>query len=124
MSNFGVRLVEERRRLGLNQDEFGVLGGVSKYSQLAYEKGSRKPDTEYLQALAAHGVDVAYLLTGRHMPSVSAMTSRGQEGPGVIRELTPEQADLLDNYMNANESGRAAVRIVLEALAQTATKPN
>ena len=64
-SNFFERLIEERKRLGLNQEEFGALAGVGKHSQLNYEKGSRKPDADYLIALEAHGVDVTYLLTGK-----------------------------------------------------------
>lgn len=64
MFDFSSRLAEERKRLGLNQEDLGALAGVSKMSQLNYEKGVRKPDTDYLIALAAHGVDASYLLTG------------------------------------------------------------
>lgn len=64
MSNFCERLKEVRKHLKLNQGAFGALAGVSAETQLNYEKGSRKPDSSYLEAVAAHGVDVAYLLTG------------------------------------------------------------
>ncbi|KEH11372.1 XRE family transcriptional regulator [Delftia sp. 670] len=64
MSNFCERLKEARKHLKLNQGAFGALAGVSAETQLNYEKGSRKPDSSYLEAVAAHGVDVAYLLTG------------------------------------------------------------
>jgi len=64
MSHFGTRLAEERKRLGMNQTDFGALAGVLKQAQLTYEKGSRKPDAAYLEALIGHGVDVAYLFTG------------------------------------------------------------
>lgn len=58
------RLREERERLGLNQTEFGALGGVRKQAQIKYEKGARKPDAKYLEGIAAAGVDVGYILTG------------------------------------------------------------
>ena len=61
---FGVRLKEERERKGLNQADFGALGGVGKLAQLNYEKGERSPSVEYLNSIGSHGVDVGYLLTG------------------------------------------------------------
>jgi transcriptional regulator with XRE-family HTH domain len=61
----GARLREERERLGLNQEGFGQLGGVRKQAQLLYEKDERKPDSDYLVAVAAAGVDVLFVLTGR-----------------------------------------------------------
>lgn len=36
-----------------------------KLAQFNYEKGVRTPDASYLQAIAEHGVDVCYLLTGK-----------------------------------------------------------
>ncbi len=63
--DFGKRLREERERRGLNQSAFGALGGVAKIAQLNYEKGYRVPDGKYLHNLYEHGVDVAYLLSGR-----------------------------------------------------------
>ena len=56
----GARLREERERLGLNQEGFGQLGGVRKQAQLLYEKDERKPDSDYLVAVAAAGVDVLF----------------------------------------------------------------
>lgn len=64
MTDFSDRLREERKRLGLNQADFAALGGVKKDAQLNYERGSRAPDSNYLAAIAAAGVDVLYLLVG------------------------------------------------------------
>lgn len=64
MSNFFERLIVERKRLGLNQEDFGALAGISKFTQLNYEKGTRKPDSDYLAALGSEGVDIPFLLTG------------------------------------------------------------
>jgi len=104
LPDFRTRLREERKRLGLNQTEMGVLGGVSKDSQLNYENGSRSPDAEYLMAVAAAGVDIAFVLTGnRSLPS----------------SLTPEERALLDNYKHADEQGKDAARRVLSSLAKS-----
>lgn len=103
VSRFGIRLRAERKRLGLNQTEFGAAGGVSKDAQLNYENESRNPDSTYLMAIAAAGVDIAYVLTGiRSMPPA----------------LTPEEQALLDNYQHADEDGKDAARRVLSSLAK------
>lgn len=64
MDDFEGRLKSERSRLGLNQAEFATIGGVQKHAQFQYEKGMRRPNSDYLSAIAAAGVDVCYLLTG------------------------------------------------------------
>jgi len=105
--NFGERLKEERRRLGFNQEDFGALGGVTKTTQLNYEKGSRHPDAPYLAAIAENGVDVLYVLTGRRTPAL--------EG-----SLTEEEASVLDHYRKLPAPDQAAVERLTTALAETA----
>ncbi len=69
-SGRGARLLEERSRLGLTQPQLADVGGVSKGSQILYEKGSA-PTADYLSAIASQGVDIAYILTGeRSAPPV------------------------------------------------------
>lgn len=62
---FGERLKSERRRLKLNQEDFGRLCGVELLAQSNYERGKRTPDSDYLQKAHLAGVDVGYLLTGQ-----------------------------------------------------------
>lgn len=64
MDNFGVRLRDERKRLGLSGEALGEIGGVKKIAQSNYETGKRYPDARYLMAIGEAGVDVAYVLTG------------------------------------------------------------
>jgi len=66
--NYGKRLREERERLGLTQEAMGQIGGVRKRAQLHYEHCERRPDIDYLAALAGAGVDVLYVITGRRVP--------------------------------------------------------
>lgn len=63
--NFSERLREERKKLGLSQEEFALVAGVKKLAQGNYEKGERHPDSRYLAAIAAAGADVLYILTGQ-----------------------------------------------------------
>lgn len=68
MHNFGPRLKEERKSLGLSQQQFAALGGVEVNAQGKYESGSRAPRSDYLAAIGSSGVDVLYLLSGRRTP--------------------------------------------------------
>ena len=77
MSDFSTRLKSERKRLGMNQAELGAAAGVTKGAQLNYESGERSPNVEYLQAVAAAGVDVVYALTGiREAVSVPRLSGK------------------------------------------------
>ncbi|OXI95174.1 MULTISPECIES: helix-turn-helix domain-containing protein [Burkholderia] len=88
MSNFPLRLKQERRRLQMNQAEFGEAGGVRKQAQSNYEQGSRIPDANYLTRLAEIGVDVQYLLTGRTSdPGTLALTGDEELLLAGFREL-------------------------------------
>lgn len=60
----GVRIREERQRLGLSQAAFGEVGGVKKLTQITYEQGKRSPDARYLAALYRYGVDICYVISG------------------------------------------------------------
>jgi transcriptional regulator with XRE-family HTH domain len=65
--NFGARLAEERRRLGLKQAEFAALVGSDVPKQSLYENDRRELRAEYLARLPDAGVDVVYVLTGRRL---------------------------------------------------------
>ena len=61
----------------MNQAELGAAAGVTKGAQLNYESGERSPNVEYLQAVAAAGVDVVYALTGiREAVSVPRLSGK------------------------------------------------
>jgi len=68
MNHLGSRLKEERKTLGLSQQEFAAIGGVEANAQGKYESGERAPRSDYLAALGFKGVDVLYLLSGRRTP--------------------------------------------------------
>lgn len=66
MDLIGVRLKEERNRLGLTQEDFAAVGGVLPNAQSNYERGLRSPRACYLAKLAKIGVDVLYVVTSEH----------------------------------------------------------
>ena len=67
--SIGNRLREERQRLGLTQTAFAALAGQSLKSQTRYERGEREPGVLYLAAIAKHGADIAYIVTGLRAPA-------------------------------------------------------
>lgn len=107
--NISDRLREERERLGLNQVEFGSIGGVKKLAQINYEKGERHPDSAYLAAIAAAGADVLYILTGQRAGGASA--------PPPPRAVSEGDRILLDNFHAAPAQVQAGVKTTLGAFA-------
>lgn len=107
MKEIGIRLREERLRLGLDQETFGAIGGVKKNAQSNYENGIRNPDSEYLAAIAAADVDVLYVLTGSRVP---------------VSNLSNEESALVDNYRAATAERKMTLTEVSAALAQPEIK--
>lgn len=58
------RLRQERERLGLSQEKFGQMVGVSRVTQSNYEQGSREAPLAYLSAAGRVGCDLRFLLFG------------------------------------------------------------
>lgn len=83
----GERLRKERNRLGLNQTDFGGLAGISTNAQANYENDSRSPNAKYLAALAGHGVDVGYVLTGEHTVRTEALEDVQEAFYECVREV-------------------------------------
>lgn len=107
MVGSGDRLREERVALGLKQEEFAQLGGVNRNTQGSYEKGDRNPDTAYLTAIAAAGVDIFYVITGVRSSQASPMLN------------TPEK-QLLDQYRSIPEADQQAIHRIIGAMAEVA----
>ncbi len=99
----GLRLKEERKRLGLTQEAMGVACGVTKRTQIFYEMDSVGASAAYLTAAYELGVDVVYLLTGTR------------------ERLAEADADLLDAWRSASASARAAVMAALRGVAPAST---
>ncbi|MCP1116924.1 helix-turn-helix domain-containing protein [Robbsia andropogonis] len=95
-----ARLREERLRIGVSQEEFAAVGGVSRLTQRRYENGDRDPDMAYLSAAYSIGVDVLYVLTGH----------RALDTDGQTKHLASDERDLLEDFRKMNEAGKASVQ--------------
>lgn len=104
LADLGARLRLERERLGANQEQFGKFGGVTRNSQAAYERGERKPDTDYLRGIAEKGADLTYVLFGERS------RSRLSEAQSAVADLLP----LL------NEADQSAILHIVRGLARGA----
>lgn len=78
----GERLREERKRLKMTQAVFAQLGGIGVSSLKLYEGNEIDPGSRFLEAIAAEGVDVQYVVTGQRATTV----------------LVAEEQLLLDGY--------------------------
>lgn len=99
----GLRLKEERKRLGLTQEAMGVACGVTKRTQIFYEVDSVGASAAYLTAAYELGADIVYVLTGNR------------------ERLAEPDADLLDAWRSASPSARAAVMAALRGVTPVAT---
>lgn len=99
----GIRLKEERKRLGLTQEAMGLACGVAKRTQILFEQDAHLPGGAYSVAADELGVDVTYVLVGRR------------------ERLAEADADLLDAWRNASASARAAVMAALRGVTPTST---
>ena len=110
----GLRLKEERLRLGLSQTDFAALAGVKKGTQISWEKDSSSPTAQALVAFVEAGADILYVLTGRH--TVERSRSFGHS---IEQELAEVHRDLLEPTRNrlAGEDDAQAEDRVLEASA-------
>lgn len=91
----GDRLKEERNRLRLSQEAMGVACGVTKRTQIHYEKDEVGASAAYLALAYDLGIDVAYVLVGKH------------------ERLAPADAELLDAWRAAPAPARAAAMTAL-----------
>ena len=67
----GDRLKEERDRLKLSQPAVADAAGVSKKTQIDYEKNRTPPDANYFGVLAGLGFDISYVITGMRIENAA-----------------------------------------------------
>lgn len=104
MKRVGERLREERKKLGLTQQEFASLGGIATNAQAHYEAGERQPKAGYLIGIAASGVDILYVLLGTRTPTPEA-------------SLSVEEARIIQQYRSLPKEDRSALGQLSASLA-------
>ncbi len=104
----GARLQEERKRLGLNQEQMAEKISISKRTQAAYEAGTSDPSSVYLSKAAAElGLDVLFVVTGAR--AIAGSTT-----------LDLSEAEILHQYRAIPEADRQAVHRIIGAMAEVA----
>lgn len=104
MTPFAERLYELVRASGLTQVAFAERMSISLSSQKNYEKGLRKPDTDYLYKLHDADYDLHYLLTGERNVST----------------LSPDESELLAAWREAEDVNREIALMVLKMHSKSA----
>ncbi|MFJ5295795.1 helix-turn-helix domain-containing protein [Pseudomonas sp. NPDC088368] len=107
MKDLGSRLKEERKRLGLSQQEFGTVGGVEANAQGKYESGERIPRSDYLAALDKKGVDVLYVLSGKRTPMAA-------------ESLNEAERAIITHYRALSEDDQEAISQLATSLSECA----
>ncbi len=109
--DIGVRLKEERERLGFVQTQFAAIGNASKRAQINYEQGISSPDANYLCCLGKVGVDVQFIVTGERRG--------GGLGESAVHHAVMEAVELLslEKKINADQLANAVVKLCLKTTA-------
>jgi transcriptional regulator with XRE-family HTH domain len=101
---FGVRLAEERKRLGLKQADFAALVGTDVPKQSLYENDRRELRADYLARLVDAEIDVVYVLTGartegaRLSNGASELLSCYLRLPDELQQALGDFAERLSRY--------------------------
>lgn len=103
--DFGARLEVERKRLKLKQAQMAEAAGVSLGAYNNYIRCASAPDVRALRGWADVGVDVLYVVTGQHVPSL----------------LSAEEDVVVAGYRDLDARGRAGVLALIGGLSTVAT---
>lgn len=107
MKDLGLRLKEERKNLGLSQQEFGAIGGVEANAQGKYESGERMPRSDYLAALGKKGMDVLYVLSGKRTPI-------------AVDSLNDAEQAIITHYRALSQNDQEAISQLATSLSECA----
>jgi len=106
------RLKTERERLKHSQATFALMAGVTRNSQINWEKGESAPTAVQLARLAVMGVDVLYVITGNRSKPLP---------PDKV--LPPDEQSLLDTYRACDKTGKSLIKSVSDTAALEARVP-
>lgn len=110
----GQRLLSERSRLDLTQQNLAEAIGSSRLSVVHYESGRSSPSAETLAAMAAAGIDVRYMLTGMRNAASGIDRERFRQAFSEVQR----EAELKREKLSADTSLDLAWRIY-DALTST-----
>lgn len=104
----GMRIQEERKRLGYSQEEFSLLMGVSRRTQVSYETRDKNAGLVYLSKAQTKGLDIYYIITGKAVTVKEEQTSECETNLlEAFRSLDQEEKDSLMTIANLLARGSA-----------------
>lgn len=109
--SMGMRLQEERKRLGYNQEDFSRLMGVSRRTQVSYESREMNAGLQYLSKAQAEGLDIFYIISGK------TVTADQQQ-------LSESEATLLETYRGLDKQDQESLVVVAQSLARGTSSPS
>jgi len=123
MQHFYDRLIEERKRLALTQDQMALQAEVSKRTYCNYEAGDSAPTAIQLALLALVGVDVQYVINGSRLYGGNYPTG-GLNSNHVVRQelLSERELALLDDFRALGDKEKDAAETMLHAVAKHQVK--
>lgn len=72
MPILGRRLADERKRLGMSQQQLSEVLGIGRSALAMIETGKASIDADSLIDFGAHGIDVIYVLSGENSALAAA----------------------------------------------------
>lgn len=103
--SLGERILQIRKRIGLNQTAFGgLLGGIKKSPISAYEKGDAYPRPDTLAQIAKIGqVSLDWLITGCELTATHEGVASLPKNSGASATTKPVEEDIPSHAEAANE---------------------
>ena len=90
MNTIGSRL--KRVRGKLSGEQFAALFGLNAQTIYRYERGARKPGTDFLQMVANKtGTNLEWLIAGDGEPDLSPLEVRPESRPSRSHFIIPEK---------------------------------
>ena len=86
---------KERERLALTQPAFALIAGAAKRTVIDWEKGVSSPTAVQIAALAEHGADALFIITGKRSMAVAEMAL-----------LPNDERSLLDSYRRCPDAAK------------------
>jgi transcriptional regulator with XRE-family HTH domain len=120
-----ARLLEERSRLNLTQQQVAEIAGVSTKTVRRWEQSIAIP-IDAVAALVLEGFDAQYISCGVRSANLRDVRSWVREDGGLYAvppASTPDEIEMLASYRKLDTTQRSQARAVLAALLQTAPAP-
>ena len=114
---FGEKIKDARKKLGISQDQFAKMIGVSLRTVTNYETGDRYPKKRemYSKIAKALNVDVNYLLTEDEEFLLAAETKYGYTGKMQAQTLVNEIGALFSGGSLSEDDRDEMMRAIQQA---------